>query len=882
MPNKINLRTALMTLALVAVAGLPVTARALGLGEMQSNTRIGQPFSARIPITGVSSSELQGLHIDLASPDAYKAANLNVPDYLYSLKFSVEQGPKGPYIKVSSDKPVKLPFLNILINARWNSGQVTRQYTVLLNPPVFVSGGQSQQPVTAPSSPAQAQQPTAQPKPAPQQSAPPQQPAASQQAVASQKPTQPTQPVQPTQTQQQQQPTQTQPSTAPVQPVQQQQVTSAASQPSTYSVQHGDTLWGLSRRMRPSNSVSVNQMMIAVYRANPHAFRGNINRMKSGVVLQMPSQSQIAQITAEEATRIVARQNNEWQGTQSATQVAGNGNAAANASGVASTGQTTQSQSAGGESGSNTQSGEQEQAASAGTAGRVVLTMPEVTASTSVAAAPGSAVAGKSSSAAVSGAAVASATASSQTVANAAEPGATGASVGGPLKVQSNSMAGLASAGTRSAATAATATGSAAKAKAATGTTVAKSSKQPEQNASAANSVNTVNTVNTVSSGESEGSGSGLMYWIQQPSGWIVIAAVVLLLGALLLLLMRRKKANATADSQAIVDVSPSESAEDDGHDAGPEPSGQIEPGIPHETESSIANVAAEAESAGKEQGDDLGIATYIGGPSLDVNKVDAIDEADLHVGFGDYSKAEEVLRTAIEHDPARPQLHKKLLDVLFAAGDAAGFAAEAAVYRDQVDSPAWEDVAVMGRQLLPQDALFAHAGDTSGGAATEEASGKAETDDFLNIDLDRLSADTEGKNDQNEFERTMDELSTFIETYVPASSDTPVSLQLPPEEKQAAAPSREDGAASVSDDEPLEFTLDEGDLPAPDAELGFAYDQDDESGEENLVDTKLDLARAYIDMGDGDSARSVLEEVIDEGDETQSGEAKRLLETLA
>ncbi len=877
MPYKINFRTALLTLALVAVAGIPVTARALGLGKLQSNTRIGQPFSARIPITGVNTSQLQGLHIDLASPDAYKAANLNLPDYLYSLKFSVEQGSKGPYVKVSSDKPVKLPFLNILINARWSSGQVTRQYTVLLNPPVFVSGTQSQQPVTAPSSsPAQKQQPTVSPKPAPQQSASEQQPAGNQQSMPAQ---QPAQPVQPTQTQQ---PTQTMPEAATSKPVSpHQQETSSASTPSTYTVQHGDTLWGLSRRMKPSSGVSVNQMMIALYRANPHAFQGNINRMRSGAVLQVPSQSQITQITAEEATRIVARQNNEWQGAQTATRVASNNNAAANTAGVPETGQTTQTQSSSKETSGQTQAGEQQEAVSAGTAGRVVLTTPEVTASASVAAAPGSAVAGTSSSAAVSGAAVASATTSNQAAANSAEPGATGASVGGPVKIQSNQMAGLASAGTSSASTAATTTaGSSTKASAAS-TASAKSSNQPEQKANAANNANTANTVNTANTEESEGgTGSGLMYWIQQPSGWIVIAAVVLLLGALLLLLVRRKKANASSGGKAVVDESHLE--DDDGHDAGPEASGKIEAGIPHETESSIANVAAEAESAGKEGGDELGIATYIGGPSLDVNKVDAIDEADLHVGFGDYNKAVEVLRTAIEHDPSRTPLHKKLLDVLFAAGDAAGFASEAAVYRDQVDASAWEEVAVMGRQLLPQEPLFASAGDVTAGATTEEASGNAEADDFLNIDLDRLSSDTEGKSDQNEFERTMDELSTFIETYVPASSDTPVSLQLPPEEEQAAEQSKTEVAAEVPEDEPLEFTLDEDDLPAPDAGMGLSSDEDEESGEENLVDTKLDLARAYIDMGDGDSARSVLEEVIDEGDETQSGEAKRLLESLA
>lgn len=878
MQYKINLRTALLTLALVAIAGIPVTAWALGLGQLKSDTRIGQPFSARIPITGASAGVIQGLHVELASPEAYKSANLSVPDYLYSLKFNVEQGSNGAYIKVSSDKPVKLPFLNLLINARWNSGQVTRQYTVLLNPPVFVSGEKSQQPVEAPSSPSQKQQPVSSKAPAPQPAPEQQQPAEGQQAKPAPHPT--PQPVQ--QTQQTQQ-TQTSPASSPSTPAYPKEQETPSGAPSSYTVQHGDTLWGLSRRMRPSGSVSVNRMMIAVYRANPHAFRGNINRLKSGAVLQMPSQSQIAQITAEEATRIVARQNNEWQGGQ----VAANGKAPAKAGNGSAAGETAESQSAGGQVASESQSGASEQPVPAATAGRVVLTTPEVTASNSVAAAPGSAVSGTSSSAAMAGAVsgtsavaagagAASAEASSQRPAGSAEQAGTGASAGGPLKVQSNAMAGLAGAGK-----AGNTAGTSAGAEAATTATAKNSQPAAQQQAkNAANNANSVNSVSTAGSEETEG-GSGLMYWIKQPSGWIVIGAVVLLLAALLLVIAKRRKSNSGSVGQAeVAGQGPSES--DDGSDAGPEASGNIKAGIPHETESGIANVAAKAESSGHEDGDELGIATYIGGPSLDVNKVDAIDEADLHVGFGDYNKAAEVLRAAIDRDPSRAELRKKLLDVLFAAGDAAGFANEAAVYRDQVDAAAWEEAAVMGRQLLPEEPLFASGQGSAEVAVAEETQGAAPAGDYLDIDLDRLSPDTESQSDQSEFERTMDELSTFIETYVPASSETPVSLQLPPEENEVAEKPKADSQADVPDDEPLEFTLDEDDLPAPrENDLDLAFEEGDESGDENLVDTKLDLARAYIDMGDGDSARSVLEEVIDEGDETQSGEAKRLLETL-
>ena len=863
MRHKIDLRTALLALALVAVASLPVTARALGLGEIKTDTRIGQPFSARIPITGATTGQLQGLHVDLAGHEAYQNANLSEPDYLFSLKFSVKQSPKGPYVLVSSEHPIKLPFLNLLINVRWASGEVTRQYTVLLNPPVFVSNSKSQQPVNAPQAPSSSSTVA--------QSAPAGQP------VASRQPT-PSQPVatKPASQPQQQPVASTQaPSQPQPQPSPSQSAPPSRSMPATYKVHHGDTLWGLARRMRPSHAVSVNQMMVAVYQANPHAFRGNINRLKSGYVLQMPSRSQIAQLTAEEATRIVARQNNEWQGArQSATQVASNRGSTSGST----AGEETLSGTATAKTSENNQgSTASAQAPAASTSGRVVLTTPEVTATSSVAAAPGSAGKGSASAAASGGTESASATA---TVASAqgSQAAGNGASAGGPLKVKSNAMAGLASARTAGAGSAQIQKSS----QPASASTVAAAHNNASGGSSAVNNTNSVNSVNSVSSSGSSNMGGGqgivgtVMAWVMQNTILAVIGAVIVLLGlvALLYLVRRRGSGNGAADSAAPGGTG-------DPNDAGPVPSGDIEEGIPHETEGTADGSAPEGESGGA--GEDLGIATYIGGPSLDVNKVDAIDEADLHSGFGDYGKAAEVLREAIGKEPTRSALRHKLLEVLFAAGDVEAFAQEAELYREHATPEQWEEIAVMGRQLRPGDELFTEAAVSAESTAADST---GENTEFLNIDLDRLSSDTEASSDQSEFERTMDELSTFIETYVPASSDTPVSLQLPPEDQQD--PQEQDPAkspeVSIPDDEPLEFTLDDGDLPALSPETSATegeYGDDLDGGDESMVDTKLDLARAYIDMGDADSARGVLEEVIDEGDDNQSNEARRLLESL-
>lgn len=852
MRDRIIIRLAAAVLALAAAIAVPGMAWALGLGEIQTDTRIGQPFTAKIPIVGASADTLQGLKVGLASNEDYKNAGLDEPDYLFSLKFSIEQGPQGPYVRVTSTKPVRLPFLHLLLHADWASGEITRQYTVLLNPPTFVAGTEGGQSVSTPAAPAQSVPAQAPARQAPAQTVAQQPAPRPAQTAARAAPT----PVSPPQSQ----------PSHPARP--------ARTLPETYAVHHGDTLWGLAQQLRTGSGITTNQMMIALYRANPHAFRGNINRLKAGYVLRVPTRDEITRIASGEATRIVARQNRDWQSTR----VAAGGGAAA---------QSPQQQVAA--NAGTPAGGEAQQATAAATGGRVVLTTPEVTTATGNAAVPGSSVAGQAS-----GAAVAASTAMNAAASNAATSSAmagTGASAGGPVKVHSSAMAGLASAA-KSQATAAVA---AAKAKP-TGASRKPAAKQP--GSKPANSANSVNT--------GEGAQSGLMYWLQRPSGWIVIGAVVLLLATLLLWLVKRRHGSSPRGGKAAA----AEAARDEqeaaataeagaGGEAGTAEAPVIEA---ESTQSAPGATAAEGVSEGAGE---LGIATYIGGPSLDVNKVDAMDEAELHIGFGDYGKAAQILRDGIAKEPERHELHRKLLDVLFAAGDGEGFAEEAATYRKETGGAAdWDEIARMGRQLRPHDDQFAEDAAPGGTAASGGGAASAGEDDLVDLDLDRLSTGTEKEADQSEFERTMDELSTFIETYVPAAEDTPLPLQLPPEEAGKAADKQEEAAAgedrevpsapAFGEDGALDFHLDEEDLPparpeTPKSEAPAASDMEgldldlDEGGvpEGGMVDTKLDLARAYIDMGDPDSARGVLEEVIDEGSDEQSGEARRLLESL-
>jgi len=83
-------------------------------------------------------------------------------------------------------------------------------------------------------------------------------------------------------------------------------------------IQRNETLWGIARRLRPDDSVTVNQMMLALYRANPEAFQGNINRLKAGYILRIPEYREITSLTRRDAFNEVKRQNEAWQAERAA------------------------------------------------------------------------------------------------------------------------------------------------------------------------------------------------------------------------------------------------------------------------------------------------------------------------------------------------------------------------------------------------------------------------------------------------------------------------------------------------------------------------------------------------------------------------------------
>ncbi|MFO7703892.1 MAG: FimV/HubP family polar landmark protein, partial [Halopseudomonas sp.] len=220
----------------------------------------------------------------LASPDEFGRAGIERDFFLTDLVFTPVVRPDGrAVIRVTSSRPVREPFLNFLMEVRWPSGRVLREFTLLLDPPLY-----SPAPVTASAPTTQTLRSAAVPAPL-------------------QRPVPTVAPAQPRHTQASRSPAQTQ-SSAPVAAV-----PSAQSASGEWRTSRTDTLWEIASRSRPSGA-SVQQTMLAIQELNPNAFiDNNINLLEAGQTLTLPNAEQARRRSRAEAVTQVAAQNSAWQ-----------------------------------------------------------------------------------------------------------------------------------------------------------------------------------------------------------------------------------------------------------------------------------------------------------------------------------------------------------------------------------------------------------------------------------------------------------------------------------------------------------------------------------------------------------------------------------------
>jgi len=273
----------LAALALIISLSLSTAVSALSIGEIELNSALTQPFNADVSLTAAKPEELESLAVSLASQDSFDAYGLDRPEFLKDIKFSIRRVTANQAVlEMRGTRAVSEPFVMMLVKFAWSSGNLLREYTVLLDPPVFdkTPSGQVVQTATM-SAPVSASTPdpaaeTAQEAPA-SAPAPAAKPAATSAPALTPVPRQP-----------------------------------AYSGESYGPISNGQSLWSIANRVRQGTDASVNQMMVALYRANPEAFMGNINNMKAGSILRMPEAEALAAVSRNEANAEVTAQHEAW------------------------------------------------------------------------------------------------------------------------------------------------------------------------------------------------------------------------------------------------------------------------------------------------------------------------------------------------------------------------------------------------------------------------------------------------------------------------------------------------------------------------------------------------------------------------------------------
>ncbi len=243
------------SLLALSIAALPLSVQAAGLGQINVLSGLGQPLRAEIQISA-SAQELQSLSARIASADAFRRANLSYGSAVSTIRVSVDTRAARPVVRLTSDRPINDPFVDLLVELDWAGGNLVREYTFLLDP-VELS---APRPLAA-----AIETPAARPvRGAPRA------------AVAAPAPMR----------------------AAPVAPA----------PADTWTVRRGDTM----HRIASANAhpgTTLDQMLIALLRANPQAFDGgNINRLRAGTVLNVPGADAVRAIDAGEARREIRAQ----------------------------------------------------------------------------------------------------------------------------------------------------------------------------------------------------------------------------------------------------------------------------------------------------------------------------------------------------------------------------------------------------------------------------------------------------------------------------------------------------------------------------------------------------------------------------------------------
>lgn len=273
-----------VAVAAAAVCGLwGSSAMALSLGRITVQSALGEPLRAEVDLLDINAEEAASLQPSVASPESFKAAGLDYNPALSNLQASLRRRSDGrAYIRLSGERVINDPFVDLILETRWSSGRIVRDYTLLFDPPNLRTTAAatptpaqiSPQPVASPP------RPVVSPAPAPSTAGV----KAASEAARTATPAA---------------------ARAPM-------ALTAPAGATKVSVKPGDTASRIAAATRPDN-VSLDQMLVALLRTNPASFMGdNVNRIKAGTILNIPTPEQAASTPAAQAAQLIVAQSRDF------------------------------------------------------------------------------------------------------------------------------------------------------------------------------------------------------------------------------------------------------------------------------------------------------------------------------------------------------------------------------------------------------------------------------------------------------------------------------------------------------------------------------------------------------------------------------------------
>ncbi|WP_422015366.1 FimV/HubP family polar landmark protein [Roseateles sp.] len=285
---------ALAALLVVSSSG----AHALGLGKLNVQSALGETMRAEIDVTSLTAEEAATLKVRVAPPESYRASGVEFNPVLASAQVQIARLNGRTVLRVSSDRAVQEPFVDVILELTWSSGRLVREYTLLFDPPslpkpapvITAPPAMAAAPAPLPAQPASSE---AVPAPAPviATTLPRNGPASAPAAAPAPAPAIARAPT---------------PAPAPV-PARPPAVAAAE-----YTVRPGDSLSRIAGRSQVSG-ISLDQMLVGLFRNNPDAFiDGNMNRLKAGSTLQVPGSDALGAVSHGEARQIILAQSADF------------------------------------------------------------------------------------------------------------------------------------------------------------------------------------------------------------------------------------------------------------------------------------------------------------------------------------------------------------------------------------------------------------------------------------------------------------------------------------------------------------------------------------------------------------------------------------------